>query len=429
MTTKNLRIAAIGLGVALMITALVFSYGDKAVAANPPVSAASLAASAMPAADQVKLGSYLAKAADCAACHTTKDGAPFAGGVELASPFGKFYGTNITPDKTHGIGKWSADDFYKALHDGVTPDKHLYPAMPYASYRSMTRADTDAIFAFLKSQQPIAVASKEADLKFPYNLRFGMVFWNMLFLKDKLPDASVGQSAQWLRGQYLTNALGHCAECHTPRGSFGQMNFSKALAGSTLGRVIPPDITPAGLAAVGWTAEDLHSFFTTGIAPQGSAYGEMFPVVHLSSQHLSKEDVSAMTTYLMGDKPLPPQAMKEIKIDATELQAGKKLYIAMCAGCHGAEGQGKPNVAVAMKANSTVRNVDPHNLIVAMLDGIEAQKFPGLGNLQEMPGFADKMDDKQLAQLTNYLRASWGGQAGDVTVDKVKTLRAGMGKH
>lgn len=411
-----LRIAGAPLLAAALLAACDGSSSSAAQAAGP-------SAVKPGSADQLALGRYLTKAADCAACHTTATGAAFAGGVELASPFGKFYGSNITPDKQHGIGKWSADQFYKALHDGVTPDKHLYPAMPYTSYRSMTRADSDAIYAYLMQQKPVAVPSKEADLKFPYNMRFGMMFWNVPFLKNSLTDASTGQSPAWLRGQYLSNALGHCAECHSPRGVFGQLDLSRPLTGAALGRVAAPNITPAGLAAVGWTAADLQTFFSTGIAPQGSAYGEMFPVVHLSTQYLSKDDLNAVTTYLMGDKPLPPEPVKAVTADATELDAGKRLYTAVCAGCHGFRGDGKPHVAVAMKGNSTVRNADPHNLIVAMLDGIEAQKFPGTESLQDMPAFSGQLSDKELAQLTNFLRAAWGGQAADVTPDRIKAMR------
>jgi len=232
----------------------------------------------------IEKGRYLVRAADCAACHTTASGAPFAGGVELASPFGNFYGTNITPDKEYGIGKWTADDFYKALHDGVTPDKHLYSAMPYTSYRGMSRADSDAIFAYLRQIKPAKVANKEVELKFPYNMRFGVRFWNMLFLQDSLPDASSGQSAAWQRGRYLSAVMGHCAECHTPRGMLGQMDGARALKGAALGRIAAPDISPAGLAAQDWSPKDLQAFLATGMAPQGSAYGEMHPVVFLSAQ-------------------------------------------------------------------------------------------------------------------------------------------------
>jgi mono/diheme cytochrome c family protein len=375
------------------------------------------------AAEQIARGRYLAKAADCAACHTIPGGAPFAGGVKLASPFGTFYGTNITPDPVHGIGKWSAAQFYKALHDGVAPDKQLYPAMPYTSYRTMSRADSDAIHAYLMAQKPAAVPNREPDLKFPFNMRFAVMFWNMLFLKDTLPDASTGSSADWTRGRYLANALGHCAECHTPRGVFGQMNGAKALQGSTLGRVVPPDITPAGLAARGWNGADLQTFFATGISRQGSAFGEMHPVVVLSSQYLSSGDLRAMSTYLLGDAPLPPTPVQPGSADAAQLAAGRTTYVAVCAGCHGREGEGKPHVAVSMQGNSTLRQADPHNLIVAMLDGVDAAEFTGTDSMQAMPGFAASLSDDELAHLANYLRSGWGGQPGDVTAANVKALR------
>jgi mono/diheme cytochrome c family protein len=373
--------------------------------------------------EQIAHGRYLARAADCAACHTIAGGAPFAGGVKLASPFGTFYGTNITPDRVHGIGTWSGAQFYKALHDGVAPDKHLYPAMPYTSYRMMSRADSDDIYAYLMAQKPAAVPNHEPELSFPFNMRFAVIFWNLLFLKDRLPDASVGTSAEWTRGRYLANALGHCAECHTPRSVFGQMNGSKTLQGSSLGRVVPPDITPAGLAARGWSSGDLQTFFATGIAPQGSAFGEMHPVVFLSSQHLSPADLRAMSTYLLGDAPLPPAPSHAVSADAAQLAAGRSVYLAVCAGCHGLRGEGKPHVSVSMQRNSTLRQADPHNLIVTMLDGMGAAAFAGTDSLQEMPGFAKTLSDEELVQLANYLRASWGGQPGDVTAGVVKALR------
>lgn len=374
---------------------------------------------------QLARGRYLVKAADCAACHTSASGAAFAGGVQLSSPFGTFYGTNITPDKEHGIGKWSADDFYKAIHDGISPNGPLYPAMPYASYRQISRADSDAIYAYLMSVKPMAVVNREPDLQFPYNMRFGVRFWNMLFLKDTTPDASSGQSADWQRGRYLVGALGHCAECHTSRGIFGQLDTSKTLAGASLGRVFAPDITPAGLTSRGWTAADLQTFLATGIAKQGSAFGEMYPVVHLSSQYMSPEDLHAMTVYLLGDHPAAvPQVPPTVpSADIGQLAAGRNVYLAVCAGCHGLDGEGKPHVAVAMRGNSTVRQEDPHNLIVAMLDGIEAQDFHGLESMQKMPGFARTLSDEEVSQLADYLRAKWGGQAADVTANAVKALR------
>jgi mono/diheme cytochrome c family protein len=456
--SKKVWLTSTGVCIAVLAGAMLIGLEDQAVAATPaPASASSSATStatsaasvsaqngeiatskalektaALPAgqsstaAAQIKRGQYLARAADCAACHTSATGAPFAGGVELASPFGKFYGPNITPDKDHGIGKWTASQFYQVLHDGVSPNRRLYPAMPYTSYRSMTRQDSDDLFAFLMQQKPVAVKNKEADLQFPYSLRFGVRFWNVAFLKDTLPVASQGQSADWQRGRYLVNTLGHCAECHTPRGKLGQMDLSRPFAGGALGRIAATDITPDGLAAVGWTPVDLQTFLKTGIAPQGSAYSEMFTVVHLSTQHLTQGDLVAMSTYLMGDNPPAPQplkSIKEIKVDMATIDAGKRIYTQMCAACHGREGQGKTHVAVAMMGNSTVRNKDPHNLIASTLDGIEEQDFPGLERMQKMPGFRSKLSDPEMAQLVNFMRASWGGQAADVTAEKIAELR------
>ena len=414
---------ATAMGAAVLGVALLAGCGKQAEPV--PVVAVANANNA----EQIKRGRYLAKAADCAACHTSANGAPFAGGVELASPFGTFYGTNITPDKEHGIGKWSAAQFYAALRDGVTPDRHLYPAMPYTSYRSMTRADSDAIYAYLMQTRPVAVKSRDAELSFPYNMRFGVRFWNMLFLKDSLPDASAGQSAAWQRGRYLSNTLGHCAECHTPRGMLGQLDMSKTLTGNALARIGAPDISPAGLSAAGWNRPDLASFLGTGVAPQGSAYGEMFAVVHLSTQYLAPQDLDAMTTYLLGDKPLAPQALKPVVAAAGELDAGRGHYIAVCAGCHGVDGGGKPHVAVAMQGNTTVRNADPHNLIAVILDGIAAQHFGAKENMQEMPGFAHQLSDKEIAELSNFMRMGWGGQAAKVSELQVKALRIDGVKH
>ncbi|MFJ2993845.1 c-type cytochrome [Pandoraea sp. NPDC087047] len=394
--------------------------GNVANAANA-AGASSTQAKGVPS-ELITRGKYLARAADCAACHTSAQGAPFAGGVPLKSPFGTFYGTNITPDKTNGIGGWTADDFYRALHDGVAPDKTLYPAMPYTSYRQMTRADSDAIYAYLMSVKPAAVPNRKHDLSFPYNMRFAMRAWNWMFLKDTLPDASKGQSADWLRGRYLANALGHCAECHTPRGTFGQLDKAKPLGGAALARIAAPDLTPEALAARGWTVKDLQTFFGTGIAPQGSAFGEMYPVVHLSTQYLTPDDLHALSTYLLGDAPPAPKPLPQTP-DTSQLMAGRNRYLAVCAGCHAADGTGKPHVAVSMLGNSTVRQKDPRNLIIAILDGVEAQKFPGLEAMQAMPGFDKRLTDAQISELTNYLRVAYGGQAGDVNSEIVKQLR------
>jgi mono/diheme cytochrome c family protein len=374
--------------------------------------------------EQVARGRYLARAADCAACHTAPGGAAMAGGGLLETDFGRIYGSNITPDPEHGIGRWSSDDFYKAMHDGASPGLHpLYPVMPYTSYRAMPRADVDAIYAYLMQLPPIRQPNRAPDLRFPYNVRIGLFFWKLLFLKDELPAASAGQSAQWLRGRYVGQVLGHCAECHTPRGALGQMRTDEQMKGAPLGRWIAPDITPQGLAARGWSRDDLASFLKTGLAPQGSAYAEMHAVVSLSTQHLTDDDLQATVRFLTGDQVLAPQPAREDGAAAGRLAAGHQTYLNACAGCHGREGEGRPHVAVAMAGNSTLRQADPKNLLVSMLSGLPAQQFPGLERMQDMPGFAPLLSDTELSELANYLRQRFGGQPADVHMDVVRRLR------
>jgi mono/diheme cytochrome c family protein len=377
-------------------------------------------------ADLIARGKYLAEAADCAACHTAPGGAPFAGGMPMASGFGTIYATNITPDPDDGIGRWSTEDFWRALHDGVRRDgQQLYPAMPYTSYRGMTRADADAIYAYLMQRPPMKVANPTTELNFPFNIRLGMVGWNMLFLHDGLPAVSAGSSPAWQRGRYLVNVLGHCGECHTPRGIAGEMKLSQALTGFALARVAAPDITPGALASRGWTGAALRSYLGRGLTRHGSAFGDMHLVIMLSTRNLTTKDLDAVAIYLLGDNPPPsaPPSASDGADSAAASEAGRMSYVALCAGCHGLDGNGIPNTVVAMRNNSTLKLADPRNLIVAMLDGIGAENFPHRASMQAMPGFSDKLSDAEAAALANYLRVSWGGQKGDVTPAAVRALR------
>jgi mono/diheme cytochrome c family protein len=378
-------------------------------------------------AEVVARGKYLAEAADCAACHSAPGGAPFAGGLPMQTGFGTIYATNITPDPDDGLGRWSAEDFWRALHDGVRRDgQQLYPAMPYTSYRGMTRADADAIYAYIMQLHPMKVANRRTELNFPFNIRLGMLGWNLLFLHNSLPAVSAGSSPAWQRGRYLVNVLGHCGECHTPRGVVGEMEISRSLTGFALGRVAAPDITPAGLASRGWTPAGLRAYLGRGLARQGSAFSDMHPVIMLSTRNLTAEDLAAVATYLLGDNPPPPApqpAVDPAENAAAANGAGRMSYVALCAGCHGLDGDGVPNTVVSMRANGTLRLVDPRNLIVAMLDGIGAENFPHRASMQAMPGFSDKLSDAEAAALANYLRATWGGQKADVTPAAVSALR------
>jgi mono/diheme cytochrome c family protein len=371
--------------------------------------------------EQIARGRYLTQAADCAACHTAAGGAPLAGGYPLDTPFGTIYGSNLTPSADQGIGRWTKDDFFLALTQGVAPGgRHLYPAMPYTSYKGISREDADAIYAYLMSRPAVDVAIPANDMPFPFNQRMALIGWNLLFRNnDPLPASSQGNSAEWQRGRYLSDVLGHCGECHTPRGMLGQMELSKTMQGGDLGRFIAPDITPQALAQRGWTQEDLSRFLSTGLAPQGSAFSEMHMVVDLSTRHLTPEDHRALVTYLMGDKPPQPVAAKIGQGN----NAGRITYLDQCSACHERDGAGIPHVAVAMRDNATLRQPDGKNLIVSVLDGLPAQQFPGNESMQSMPGFADRLDDAQIAELVNYLRVTWGGLPADITAEQVKALR------
>ena len=375
-------------------------------------------------AEVVARGKYLAEAADCAACHTAPSGAPFAGGLAMQSGFGTIYATNITPDPDYGIGRWTADDFWRALHDGVRRDgQQLYPAMPYTSYRGMARQDADAIYAYVMQLPPAKVANPATNLRFPFNIRLGMLGWNLLFLTNSLPAASVGSSPLWQRGRYIVDVLGHCGECHTPRGILGQMELSRPMTGFALGRFEAPDITPEGLASRGWTAATLRDFLDGGVVEDGSAFGDMHPVVMLSTRHLTPNDLVRGVKYLMGDTPPPPAPLPAAPASAAT-SPGRVTYVSLCAGCHGLDGEGIPNTVVPMRGNTTLRLTNPRNLIVSMLDGLPAQNFPHLQNMQTMPGFDDKLTDQQAAELANYLRVSFGGQKPLVTSAAVRALRA-----
>jgi mono/diheme cytochrome c family protein len=204
------------------------------------------------------------------------------------------------------------------------------------------------------------------------------------------------------------------------------MELSRSLTGFALGRVAAPDITPAGLAARGWTADALRAYLGRGLARQGSAFGDMHAVVMLSTRNLTAEDLAAVATYLLGDHPPPPAPLPVIdpaQSAAAADGAGRMSYLALCAGCHGLDGDGVPNTVVALRANSTLRLADPRNLIVAMLEGIGVENFPHRASMQAMPGFSDKLSDAEAAALANYLRVTWGGQKADVTPVAVRALR------
>ncbi|MGN6463284.1 MAG: cytochrome c [Pseudolabrys sp.] len=373
-------------------------------------------------------GAYVAVAADCYACHVAKGGAPWAGGLPFEMPFGTIYSTNISPDKEHGIGSWTRAEFHRALRDGVGKHGPLYPAMPYASYRKMTPEDVDAVYAFLMSRPPMNVANRRNDLIFPFNIRQGLTFWNLVNLSTETKTEVPDRSAIWNRGRYLTDALAHCGECHTPRNLTMGMKTSTYLQGAELEGVVAPDITKAGLTQMGFDPLVFTTFMKSGISAQGAMTNQMFEVVHFSTQYMTDDDLRAMSAYLfdldkLPETATPPAAPKPVAIPAETATSARATYLAVCSGCHGAEGQGIPHVVVPLATNASLRLTNARNLNRTILTGIPAQRFPGLERMQPMPGFAAHLNDQQVADLSNWMRATWGGQAPNVTPEDVRRLR------
>ncbi|HEV2571893.1 MAG TPA: cytochrome c [Beijerinckiaceae bacterium] len=376
-------------------------------------------------------GAYVAVAADCYACHTTTGGAPWAGGLPFKTPFGTIYSTNISSDPDNGIGNWSRAEFHRAVRDGVGKGgRHLYPAMPYASYRKMTPEDVDAVYAYLMSRPPMKVANPANELTFPFNIRQGLTFWNLLNLPSETQTKDAARSDVWNRGRYLVDALAHCGECHTPRNLTQGMIQSDYLKGALLEGLFAPDITKDGLTRMGFTPQLLAGFMNSGLSAQGAMTNQMYEVVHFSTQYMTKDDLDAMSAYLFGLDALPkdatpPAPPKPVPVAAEVATAARGTYVALCAACHGAEGQGIPHVVVPLATNASLRLTSARNLIHTTLNGIPARRFPGLERMQPMPAFKDVLDDRQMADLANWMRATWGGEPPNVKAEDVAEIRKG----
>jgi mono/diheme cytochrome c family protein len=338
------------------------------------------------------------------------------------------YSTNITPDKDTGIGQYSYDDFFDAMHHGVGINGNLYPAMPYTSYSLLTNEDTKAIYAYLMSTKPIKQANLDNDVSFPFNVRFGLKAWNLVAHDAEVFAPKQDKSESWNRGNYLVNALGHCGECHTPRDSLFAMEQDKHFQGAVIEGLEASDITPAELNRQNWTHDDLKSLFTEGYSRKGTVFGGMYPVVYHSFSHLTDTDMFAVSSYLLDtDEKIEAKALT-FNGHQRELP-GYKLYMGYCAGCHGQKGEGRPNVAPAMAGNATLGKASPHNIVAVMLKGIKSQHYNTTTSFYAMPAYADKLSDEQLRDLANYLRVTWSTQPGDLDMNTINDLKEVIFEH
>jgi mono/diheme cytochrome c family protein len=409
---------------ALGVTAWLGLKDDEAAVARKPAAVTP---------ELVARGAYLARAGDCMACHTTRGGATYAGGRAIRTPFGTIYAPNITPDKETGIGGWSADDFWHALHNGKGKDgKLLYPAFPFPNYTRVTRDDADALHAYFQSLPPVRQANKEAELQFPFNQRLLLVGWRALYFRPGVFQPEPRQNAEWNRGAYLVNGLGHCNACHTPRNIFG----ATASAGDLSGAMIPmlgwyasslTGETDAGLGS--WDVPHLVDLLRTGVSERGAVSGPMAEVVRESLQHLSEQDVRAMAVYLksLPQSPVVEEAPPDDEPDPArdrQLRVGAELYEKHCVECHKANGEGEPPGYPPLAGNRAVVLSSPANPIHAVLHGGYPPSTQGNPKPFGMPPFASTLSDEETAAVLTYIRNSWGNRATTVSAGQVNRYRA-----
>lgn len=392
----------------------------------------------------VKRGEYLARAGDCVACHSVQGGQPFAGGLPMATPIGTIYSTNITPDKTTGIGDYSYDDFQQAVRHGVAKNGDtLYPAMPYPSYAVVSDEDMQALYAyFMHGVAPVAQANKDSDIPWPLSMRWPLAVWRGMFAPDvKAFQPAAQEDPQLARGRYLVEGLGHCGACHTPRSITMQ---EKALSNDEAHDYLSGSSAPID----GWTAsnlrgdnrdglgrwseDDLRQFLRYGRNDHTAAFGGMTDVVEHSLQYLSDEDIAAIARYLksLGAKDANQTVFKQDDSVAQALwkgddsQPGASVYVDSCAACHKTDGSGYQRFFPALRGNPVVLADDPTSLIHIVLTGGTLPGVQGAPTAITMPAFGWRLNDQQVADVVNFIRGSWGnGAKATVTAKDVASLR------
>jgi mono/diheme cytochrome c family protein len=385
--------------------------------------------------DPLARGQYLAIAANCQACHTVDGGTPFVGGRPFETDFGTIYSTNITPDVETGIGSWSDADFLRAMHEGVAKDgTRLYPAFPYAAYTHLTDEDVLAIKAYLFTVPAVEYTAPENSLRWPYNQRWLMGMWSKMYNPNKRFEPVAGQSAEWNRGAYLSEALGHCGDCHTPRNLLQALNNRKKFAGGVAEGWRAYNLSSDEASGIGaWSPEDLEQYLKTGrSAEHGTAFGPMALAVHQSFQKLTPSDLSAIVTYIRSVPPVSSPDLPAPKREAASAvpsehavadsnPRGHLMFASMCAGCHSWTGAGSYVPYATLTGNRAVNDPTATNVALAVLRGASA--LPSSGEIAVMPAFASAWTDEEIADVSNYVIARFGAEPSSITAEEVRKLR------
>jgi mono/diheme cytochrome c family protein len=432
-----LAIAAVAAAAVIWIVGgpgpMAFAGGQQVALADYKASDPTGGPASLSKASLIERGAYLARAADCMVCHTAQGGKEYAGGLGFKLPFGTLYSTNITPDKETGIGNYTDQDFLNAVHRGTRRDgARLYPAMPFTSYTYMTDVDALAIKAYLFSLPPVRAVVPANTLMFPFNQRWAMSFWTVMFNPDVRFEPDTSKSPEWNRGAYLAEALAHCGECHTPRNLAFALNNRKKFAGALTAGWRAFNISSDKTTGVGsWSDEDLISYLSIGhAAGHGTASGPMGEAVDQSFSQLAPEDIRAVVTYLRSipaitstDLPAtlaPPAPASHRDGGGTSDPRGKMVFEGACVSCHGWTGEGWISSFATLTGTWAVNDPSGTNVAQVVLSGTR-RLTPE--HAISMPAFGGAYSDAEIAALANYVIGRFGAKASRVTAQDVAELR------
>jgi mono/diheme cytochrome c family protein len=373
----------------------------------------------------VERGRYLTILGDCVACHTAPGGKPFAGGRDLATPFGVIMTPNLTPDGATGIGRWTAADFYRAMHEGKRPDgARLYPAFPYTYYTKVSRADSDDIFAYLQTLEPAPNSVDRNTLPFPFNIRTVMLGWNLLFFKPGEFTPDPARSAEFNRGAYLVEGLGHCGACHTPMNNLGANKASHAYEGNVIQGWVAPNITNDDRVGIGrWSVEDVVGYLQTGHGVQSAASGPMAEVITNSTALMNQADLRAIAVYLKERGAAGDAAPTAIPASDPQMQAGAAIYRDTCMACHTGSGAGVNAIFPKLAGSAVVQQSDPTTLVRVVVQGSKSAATGVAPTGPGMPSLGWRLSDEQVANVLTYIRNDWGNRADRVSGGDVASIK------
>jgi mono/diheme cytochrome c family protein len=381
-------------------------------------------ARAEPSAGTVERGRALTDVSDCGSCHTADPSRPFAGGKRIDTPFGGVYSANLTPDRDTGLGARSDEDFFQALHFGVGRDgSRYYPAFPYPHFTKLTKSDVLAIRAYLDTFPPVHNTPPTPQLRWPLNYRVLMRGWNLIFFRPGIFEPDQSKSAAWNRGAYLVEGAAHCGACHTPKNFLGAEKRDQKFGGSLVDGWFAPRLDGAERGGLkSWSMEDIVEYLQSGRNGHSHASGPMAEVVLNSTSRISDDDLRAMAVYL---KDLPSGAPEPAVAppSPSQMADGEKLYKGACIACHEADGSGSPRIYPPLPGNANLQSDDPSSALRIILDGAETMTTPRAPNTGSMPPYRAKMSDQEIADVTTYIRNSWGNAATAVTPAQVSKAR------